>query len=217
MLWSGILLLLVLAARKQLWEFKKIIASPQCLPLLGTATILAGNWGLYIYAVNSDRIVETSLGYYINPLVSVLLGVIFLRERLHWVQWLAVAIATFGVAYSVIAVGQTPWIALALAVSFAFYGLLRKIIPVQPLAGLTTETCLLAPVAIAYIAYLSTQNTNHFGQNPSLSLLFIGCGVVTSLPLFCFNTAAQRLRLSTLGPFSIYCAQPSATLRHLDL
>jgi chloramphenicol-sensitive protein RarD len=201
MLWSGILLLLVLAGRRQLWEFRKILVSPQCLPLVGTATILAGNWGLYIYAVNSDRIVETSLGYYINPLVSVLLGVVFLKERLHWVQWLAVAIAAFGVAYSVTAVGQIPWIALGLAVSFAFYGLLRKIIPVQPLAGLTAETCLLSPIAIAYIGYLATQNTNHFGQSPSLSLLFIGCGVVTSLPLFCFNTAAQRLRLSTLGLF----------------
>jgi chloramphenicol-sensitive protein RarD len=201
MLWSGILLLLFLAARRQLWELRKILASPQWLSLLGTATILAGNWGLYIYAVNSDRIIETSLGYYINPLVSVLLGVVILHERLHWIQWLAVAIAAFGVTYSVFAIGQVPWIALALAISFAFYGLLRKIIPVQPLAGLTAETCLLAPVAIAYMGYLATQHTNHFGQNPSITLLFIGCGIVTSLPLFCFNTAAQRLQLSTLGLF----------------
>ena len=201
MLWSGVLLLLILISRQQFGKFWAVLASPQCLPLLGTASILAFNWGLYIYAVNSERIIETSLGYYINPLVSVLLGVVFLRERLRWIQWVAVAIATFGVVYSVLALSQIPWIALSLAVSFAFYGLLRKVIPVQPLVGLTVETCLLAPVALAYVAYLTTQHTSHFGQTLPLTLLFIGCGIVTSLPLFCFNTAAQRLRLSTLGLF----------------
>lgn len=201
MLWSGVLLLLILAARQQLWEFKKLLSSPQGLSLLGTAAILAGNWGLYIYGVNSDRILETSLGYYINPLVNVLLGVIILHERLRWVQWVAVAIAALGVSYSILALGQIPWIALGLGTSFALYGLLRKIIPVQPLVGLTVETCLLAPVAIAYIAHLSTQNTSHLGQTPSLTLLLVGCGVVTSLPLLCFNLAAQRLPLSTLGFF----------------
>ena len=201
MLWSGVLLLLILSARQQFGKFWIVLTSPQSLPLLGTASILAFNWGLYIYAVNSDRIIETSLGYYINPLVSVLLGVVFLRERLRWIQWVAVVIASFGVVYSVLALSQIPWIALSLAVSFAFYGLLRKIIPVQPLVGLTVETCLLAPVALAYLTYLTTQQTSYFGQTLPITLLFIGCGVVTSLPLFCFNTAAQRLRLSTLGLF----------------
>jgi chloramphenicol-sensitive protein RarD len=201
MLWSGVLLLLILSARQQFGKFWIVLTSPQCLPLLGTASLLAFNWGLYIYAVNSDRIIETSLGYYINPLVSVLLGIVFLRERLHWIQWLAVAIASFGVVYSVLALSQIPWIALSLAVSFAFYGLLRKVIPVQPLVGLTVETCLLAPVALGYLTYLTTQQTSHFGKTLPITLLFIGCGIVTSLPLFCFNTAAQRLRLSTLGLF----------------
>lgn len=121
-----------------------------------------------------------------------------LRERLQWGQWLAVLLATLGVSYSVLVVGQVPWIALGLAASFGIYGLLRKLIIVQPLLGLTLETCLLSPVALIY---LSLHQDNHFGQGTGVTLLLIGCGVVTSWPLFCFNSAAQLLQLSTLGFF----------------
>jgi chloramphenicol-sensitive protein RarD len=158
--------------------------------------MLACNWGLYIYGVNSGRIIETSLGYFINPLFSVLLGVIVLRERLQWGQWIALFLATLGVSYSIFAVGQVPWIALGLACSFGIYGLLRKVIVVQPLLGLTLETCLLTPVAMIY---LLLHNSDRFGQSTSITLLLLGCGVVTSFPLFCFNTATQQLRLSTMG------------------
>jgi chloramphenicol-sensitive protein RarD len=202
MIWSGILLVIVLGLRQEFWMFRKQFTVPQqWLPLLGTATLLSMNWGLYIYGVNSDRIIETSLGYFINPLVNVLLGVLILRERLQWGQWLAVALAILGVGYSIFSVGQVPWLALTLAFSFGFYGLFRKMIQVQPVVGLAVETCLLMPVAIGYLLYLSVQHTNHFSQSMPLTLLFIGCGMVTSFPLFCFISAAQSLKLSTMGFF----------------
>ncbi|MGD1918662.1 MAG: EamA family transporter RarD, partial [Pleurocapsa sp.] len=198
-IWSSVLLLGVLFAYGSWQESIELLLNPKkSLPLLVSASFLAFNWGLYIYGVNSDRIIETSLGYFINPLVSVLLGVIILRERLKWAEWMAFFLASVGVSYSIFAVGQVPWIALGLAFSFGTYGLLRKVMTVEPLLGLTVETCLLAPVAIAYLAF---HDNNHFGQNGTVTLLLIGCGVVTSIPLFCFNIAIQRLRLSTMGFF----------------
>jgi chloramphenicol-sensitive protein RarD len=202
MVWSSLLLVMALAVQQNLPELKKLLVSPRrWLPLLLTSAILSLNWGLYIYGVSTSRIVETSLGYFINPLVNVLLGVLILKERLTWGQKGAVFLAALGVLNSVLMLGQIPWLALTLAVSFGFYGLLRKLIPVSPLVGLTMETCLLTPVAIAYLVFLNTQHASHFAQNPTLALLFIGGGVVTSLPLLWFNNAAQRLRLSTLGFF----------------
>ncbi len=202
MVWSSLLLLLALAAQKNLPELKKLLGSPKLwLPLLLTSSILSLNWGFYIYGVGTGRIVETSLGYFITPLVNVLLGVFILKEKLTWGQSSAVFLATLGVLNSVVALGQVPWLGLTLAVSFGSYGLLRKLIPVSPLVGLTMETCLLSPVAIAYLTFLNTQHISHFGQNTTLTLLFIGAGVITSLPLLWFNNAAQRLRLSTLGFF----------------
>lgn len=198
-IWSSILLLGVLSIYNRWQDLIKLFFKPrQLLPLLASASVLAFNWGLYIYGVNSDRIVETSLGYFINPLVNVLLGVVILRERLQWGQWIAVLLATIGVSYSIFAVGQVPWIALGLAFSFGIYGFLRKVIIVKPLLGLAVETCSLSPVAIAFLAY---HNNAPFGQNGLITLLLIGCGVVTSFPLFCFNSAVQRLRLSTMGFF----------------
>jgi chloramphenicol-sensitive protein RarD len=199
MIWSGLLLLGILLIQSRGTDLLKLLRQPKrSLPLLASASLLAFNWGLYIYGVNSDRVIETSLGYFINPLVCVLLGVIVLHERLQWGQWLAVFLAASGVGYSVFAVGEVPWIALGLAFSFGLYGLLRKVIVVQPLMGLTVETCLLTPVAATYLLW---HGDNQFGQSASVTLLLIGCGVVTSFPLFCFNSAAQQLRLSTMGFF----------------
>jgi chloramphenicol-sensitive protein RarD len=202
MVWSSLLLLMALMVQQTLPELQKLWMSPKrCLPLLLTSALLSVNWGLYIYGVSTSQIVETSLGYFINPLVNVLLGVLVLKEKLTWGQRGAVLLATLGVLNSVLMLGHVPWLALTLAGSFGCYGLLRKLIPVQPLVGLTMETCLLSPVAIAYLTFLNTQHTSHFGQNPTLTLLFVGAGVITSLPLLWFNNAAQRLRLSTLGFF----------------
>jgi chloramphenicol-sensitive protein RarD len=144
-IWSAILLLAIVLCQKYWREFSAICRQPsRLLPLLASATILAFNWGLYIYGVNSDRVVETSLGYFINPLVSVLLGVVLLGERLRWGQWLAVFLAALGVGYSILAVGRVPWIALGLAFSFGIYGLLRKVVIVKPVLGLAVETYLLS-------------------------------------------------------------------------
>lgn len=192
--------LLLLQQRKA--EIRQLWHSPQRIAiLLLTASLLTFNWGLYIYGVNTDRVVETSLGYFINPLVNVLLGFIFLKERLHPGQKMAVLLASLGVAYFVWQFGQVPWIALFLAVSFAFYGLLRKTVAVAPVLGLVVETLLVAPVAIAFVGYWAAIEVGRFGVDRTTTLLLIGAGIVTSMPLLWFNNAAKRLSLSTLGFF----------------
>lgn len=209
MIWSLVLLLGLLALLGRGQELLKVLRSPQTLAmLLASAALLACNWGVYIYGVNSDRVVEASLGYFINPLVSVLLGFFCLGERLGWWQRGAVAIAALGVLLFILNVGQVPWIALTVAFTFAFYGLLRKVAHVAPMVGLAVETLLLTPVAIGFLLYLHGKGIGHFGQGVEQTLLFVGAGGVTSLPLLWFNNAAKRLTLATLGFFQ-YLA-PSA-------
>jgi len=200
-LWSMVFLFGLVLFQRRLQQFRDVWRSPRHLSvLLLTATILACNWGLYIYGVNTNRVVETSLGYYINPLVNVLLGVLFLKERLNRVQTVAVGLAAIGVANFIWHVGTIPWMALALAFSFGFYGLLRKSADIPPLVGLTIETLLITPMAVALMSYWAVTGTTHWGQG-WVTVLFIGCGVITSMPLLWFNTAALRLRLSTIGFF----------------
>lgn len=202
MIWSAVFLCCILLVQRRLPDLMALLKSPQEVRvLLLTATLLSCNWGLYIYGVNSDRVVETSLGYYINPLVTVLLGFIFLKERLHWGQQVAVLLATLGVGYFIWQLGTVPWIGLGLAITFAFYGLLRKVVPAGPLVGLAVETLLITPVVLLFVGYLATQGHSHFGETPWKTLLFMGAGVATSMPLLWFNKAAKRLRLSTLGFF----------------
>jgi chloramphenicol-sensitive protein RarD len=203
-IWSALFLTAVLWLQNRRSEFRQVWQRQYLAPLLLTATLLAFNWGLYIYGVNTDRVVETSLGYFINPLVNVLLGFVFLKERLHRGQQLAVLLAGLGVAYFVWQFGAVPWIALALAFSFAFYGLLRKVVAVAPMAGLAVETLLITPVALAIVSYEASTGTGNWGTSWQLNLLFVGCGIVTSLPLLWFNNAAKRLRLSTLGFFQYF-------------
>jgi chloramphenicol-sensitive protein RarD len=201
-LWSMIFLLSLLLLQKRRAEFSQLWHSPSYLvSLLMTAGMLAFNWGLYIYGVNTDRVVEASLGYYINPLVNVLLGCVFLKERLRWVQGLAVLLATLGVANLVWYLGQVPWIALGLALSFGFYGLLRKTIPVTPLVGLAMETTLIAPIAVIVLLAQSLNGVSVWGTNATMTLLLMSSGILTSMPLLWFNNAAKRLHLSTLGFF----------------
>ena len=201
-LWSMVFLIgLLLWQRRssefwQVWRFKRKVSF-----LLITALLLTFNWGLYIYGVNTQRVVETSLGYFINPLANVLLGFAVLKERLHWGQQLAVLLASLGVVNFVWQLGTVPWIALGLAFSFAFYGLVRKIVAVSPMVGLAVETLLAMPLALAFIGYETATGTGHFIGNLWLTLLLIGAGIVTSMPLLWFNNAAKRLRLSTLGFF----------------
>lgn len=160
-----------------------------------SAALIAANWLLYLQAVAEGRILDASLGYYINPLVSVGLGALVLKERLRPVQALAVGIAGLGVLTAVVLAGTLPWVALALALSFSLYGLIRKVVGVDPTLGFLAETLLLAPVALGYWALTPEPSP----REPGLVLLLVLTGVTTALPLIWFAAAAERLRLATLG------------------
>lgn len=188
-------------ARQGRWrDAAATLRDPRRLRVLATTTtLIAFNWGVYVWAVNAGRIVEASLGYFINPLVNVLLGALFLQETLSRVSRWAVGIATAGVLVLAIRVGTFPWIPLSLAVSFGLYGLLRKRAEVDAAVGLLVEMLLLAPIAVAWLAWLDGRGTGAFGSGPRITLLLMAGGVITSLPLVWFGLAVRRLRLSTLG------------------
>jgi len=200
MVWSVLFLLGLLAVQKRLGEFRDLLKNPIYIwMLLGTAVLLGINWFVYIYGVNTNQIVETSLGYYINPLFNVLLGAIFLKERLNFWQSLALGMATLGVLNFLWYFDSLPWIALSLAFTFSFYGLLRKMMPVKPLVGLFVETVLLSPFAVVMIVVWNLDGTGNIGGEWSNVILLVGAGVVTSLPLLWFTNAGKRLRYTTLG------------------
>ena len=200
MVWSVFFLLGLLAVQKRLGEFRELFHSPKYIfMLLGTATLLGGNWFVYIYGVNTNQVIETSLGYFISPLLVILLGAVFLRERLNIWQVVAVGFAALGVLNFIWNFGSLPWIALSLAFTFSFYGLFRKMIPVKPLVGLLMETALLAPLAVVLIVFWEVDGTGHFGTAWMTDFLLFGAGVVTSLPLLWFINAGKRLRYSTIG------------------
>ena len=200
-IWSFFLLVPLIIIMRRWQEFILVFKNLRTLlVLLFTAIIVGGNWLLYIWAVNADHLLQASLGYYINPLVNVVLGVVFLKERLRPPQILAVILATTGVLYLTLYYGEFPWIALALAVSFGIYGLIRKVAPVSSLVGLTVETLLLSIPALAYLYYLDRLGQGSiFRVSLKLDLMLIGCSVVTALPLLFFTLGARRLYLSTMG------------------
>lgn len=208
-IWAFVLLLAILAYTGDLSRLK---VSRDLLPkLLLTALLLSVNWLVFIYAVVNDNIVETSLGYFINPLVSVFLGVIFLKERLRPLQWLAIVIVSVGLTVQLVVYGEVPWLGLALAFSFGFYGLVRKNLNLHSIAGLTLETIIVTPFALLFILWLSGQGESTFGGGDlSTDLLLMLGGFVTSFPLLCFAAAVTRLPLTTLGMFQ-YIA-PSISL-----
>ena len=200
MVWSVLFLVGVLAVQKRLGEFRDLLKTPKYIwMLLGTAVLLGVNWFVYIYGVNTNQIVETSLGYFINPLFNVLLGAIFLNERLNYWQSLALGMAALGVLNFLWDFDSLPWIALSLAFTFSFYGLLRKMIPVKPLVGLLMETVLLAPFAAIMIVVWNVDGTGNIGGGWRTVFFLVGAGVVTSLPLLWFTNAGKRLRYTTLG------------------
>jgi chloramphenicol-sensitive protein RarD len=165
-----------------------------------SAVIISVNWGVFIWAIGNDRVLESSLGYFINPLVSVVLGVLVLGERLRAIQWAAVALAAAGVVFRVIGLGELPWVALTLAVSFGFYGLIRKVVKIDPVSGLFVETLILSPFALIYLVMLAIDGVGVFGATGwRLDGLLALSGIVTALPLILFVAGAQRIRLSTLG------------------
>ncbi|HEX6889002.1 MAG TPA: EamA family transporter RarD [Candidatus Nanopelagicales bacterium] len=195
------LALLVSAVRQ--WDLVRgVLADRRRLGLLAVAAaVVSVNWGVFIWAVANQHVVDASLGYFINPLVSIGLGVLVLRERLRALQWLAVAIAALAVLYATVSLGRPPWIALVLAFSFGLYGLLKKLAGVDAVASLTVEMLVLTPFALAYMAWLWSQGQLAFGsQGLAHTLLMMGAGPVTALPLLLFGFAAHRVPLSVLGP-----------------
>jgi len=199
-IWSMIFLLLILAWRREKLFLQYLTSARTVGILLATAALIGVNWYTYIYAVNNNHIVDASLGYYINPIVNILLGVIFMKERLSRIQLIAVTFAFAGVAYLSWHYGRLPVISLVLAFSFGFYGLLRKKANLQSMPGLMVETLLLAPVALWYLWHMNTLGEGSIGHVSRLTdiLLILG-GPVTALPLFWFGIAATRVPLSTLG------------------
>ena len=180
---------------------QQVLRQPrQLLNLTLSALLVAGNWLLFIWSVNHDHLLEASLGYYINPLLNILLGMLFLGERLRRLQWLAVGLATIGVLIQVVLIGLLPWIALTLAGSFGIYGLIRKQIPVDAQSGLFVETLLLLPLALIYLFGFASSPTSTLTNNAlSLDLLLMAAGVVTTVPLLLFTAGARLIPLSTLG------------------
>ncbi|EOL8989468.1 EamA family transporter RarD [Cronobacter dublinensis] len=202
-IWSFFFMLALISLSRQWGSVKRLFATPKkVLSLALSAVLVGGNWLLFIWSVNNHHLLEASLGYFINPLVNVLLGMIFLGERFRRMQWLAVLLAACGVLVQLWTFGSLPVIALGLAFSFAFYGLVRKKIMVDAQTGMLMETLWLLPVAAIYLFGIADSPTSHMGSNPwSLNLLLMAAGVVTTIPLLCFTAAATRLRLSTLGFF----------------
>jgi len=199
--WSVVLLAILIAWKRDWPRLKQAITTPKTL-FVGflAACLLAVNWLTYIWGVNAGFVVETSLGYFINPLVNVMLGVIFLRERLRPWQWLPVGLAAAGVLYLTLTYGSLPWIALTLAFSFGFYGLIKKLASLGALTGLALETGILFGPALIYLLFMGSQGAGAFGsQGLAINALLVGTGVVTALPLLMFGMGARRIQLSTLG------------------
>lgn len=198
--WSCVFVAAIIGYQRRGKEVTQILRSPgQLKGLVLTGSLIALNWFVYIWAVNSGRVVETSLGYYINPMIYVLLGFALLGERFTRLQCISVGFAMTGVVYSLLAYGSLPLFALTLAFSFAIYGYCRKRIQVSPMSGLFVETLILMVPALAYILFLMGTGRSLFLRDIGMSLWMVGAGVVTSLPLLWFAAAARRLKLSTIG------------------
>lgn len=199
--WSFVFVALLILLRKEWPDLKSQIARPKVLLVYTLAAVLlAANWLVYIHGVNDDQVVESSLGYFINPLLSVALGVIFLRERLRLAQWIPIGLAGVGVIYLTFLYGAIPWIALTLAFTFGMYGLVKKVAPLGALQGLTLETAILFLPALGYLLYINQQGIGAFGHASwSVSLLLGLVGVVTALPLLLFGSAARLIPLYMVG------------------
>ncbi|HEV2285868.1 MAG TPA: EamA family transporter RarD [Steroidobacteraceae bacterium] len=199
--WSCLFLMIVLTARGELGRLPATLFRPRLLAgLAASALLISCNWLVYVWSVTHQHIVESSLGYYINPLVNVLLGVLVLRERPNALQWTAIALAALAVVYLTVAAGRPPWIAFALALSFSLYGFVRKVISIEALPGLATETLMLLPLALAYLIWCETTGVAAFGHTGgAITALLVGSGIFTAVPLFLFAYGARLLPYSTVG------------------
>ncbi|MES2069339.1 MAG: EamA family transporter RarD [Pseudomonadota bacterium] len=201
MLWSLVFLSVVLLMRRQWSWLRDVARQPRLVAgFAASALLLSGNWFIYIWAVNNGHVIDSSLGYFMTPLVNVLLGSLLLHERLRPGQWLAVAIAASGVLWLAVQAGHLPWIGLALALTFGVYGLLRKTAKLGALEGLSLETLLLFPAAAAYLILLVSQGKSDFVAAPASSQwLLLAAGPITAIPLLLFAAGARRIPMSTLG------------------
>lgn len=200
-LWSMVFVGLLLVVWRRRTAIGSVLRDPRLMGWLTlSALLVSGNWLIFIWAVANDRVLESSLGYYINPLLNVVLGVLILREQLRPLQWFAVMLAAVGVGNLVLEFGRVPWVALGLALSFGLYGLIRKRVAVNAMSGLFVETLLLTPLAIGYLIVLGGRGGAVFGSgSTAMNLLLAAAGVFTATPLILFTAAARRLKLSTLG------------------
>jgi chloramphenicol-sensitive protein RarD len=198
-IWSALILLVVLIITKKLANVKRIIKIKKVtLTLAITGALIASNWGIFIYAINQNEILATSLGYFINPLFSILLGAIILKEELNSALKLSIFIVFIAIGIQIYALGKLPIISIMLPLSFALYGLLRKRLGVRTFEGLFIETMILAPFALLYLIYLTINNSGEFGMNFNGIMLFLS-GFITILPLLTFNASTKYLKLSTIG------------------
>lgn len=200
-LWSVPLLLAWLGFRGRFGDLRAVLRTPRTVAILLATTLLIGtNWLVFIMSVEGGRIVQASLGYYINPLLNVVLGMVFLGERLRPAQWVSVALAVVGVGYMALSLGSLPFISLILAVTFGLYGLLRKTVPADGPVGLAVETCLLLPVVLTFLILRAGRGEMAFLHvSRQIDVLLLLAGLVTTVPLLWFTNAVRRLRLATIG------------------
>jgi len=212
-LWSFVFVALIVTVTMQWKRLKVIVSSRRSIAAVVLCSIfISVNWFLFIWAVNSHHVIETSLGYYMNPLISVLFAVFFLKEKLSRGQWLSLLLAGVGVLIMAVQYGQIPWVAISLAVSFSLYGLAKKIAKLDVLLGLTGETFVALPVALGYLIYIQSQGTATFAAlSPVSTVLLLLSGVATALPLFWFAKSMQLLPLSLVG-FIQYIAPTTSLL-----
>jgi chloramphenicol-sensitive protein RarD len=199
--WSFFFLTAYIIVAGRWKDFRSVAVNRKTVGAYSIAAILLSlNWLIYVWGVNAGFIVETSLGYFINPLLSVLLGVVFLRERLRPMQWIPVGLAALGVIYLTFVYGRLPWIALSLAFSFGFYGFVKKLSPLGSLYGLTLETGIVFPIAVIYLIVMQVGTSGAFLHNGTVvDVLLVGSGIVTTIPLLMFASAAKQIPLTLVG------------------
>ena len=199
--WSCVFIFILMLVRKELGQVRAVLTNPALLlRLCVSASLITVNWVVYVFAVANGHVVETSLGYFINPLLNVLLGLLFLRERLNRAQWTSVGLAAVAVVYMTVISGNPPWISLTVAAAFGLYGFVRKVIAVEALPGLAVETFLLLPVAAGYLIWLEVMGVGALGHSGvGIDALLVSSGPITAVPLFLFAYGARLIPYSTMG------------------
>ncbi|MCV2401961.1 EamA family transporter RarD [Marinomonas sp. C2222] len=199
-IWSCLVVLVLIVLLRYTSALKEVLKSPRTLAFMSISTVLiAANWGTFIWAIQHNQMLSASLGYYINPLITILLGVVFFKNTLDKVRIAAVFLCFAAVVFEVIQFGSLPWVALSLALTFAFYGLVRKKVSVDSFTGMAIETCILLPVALIYLWQADSATSNLMENSSAINLLLFASGPVTMVPLMCFAAAANRVSLVTIG------------------